>query len=355
MVGHREKRCSNASPRGIESDRPAIRFTRVTQLAMKVGRGRLMVHPPQGGRSRRQPRRCSARSVWRILAGSEQRASKGVRVRGPEVRRWETTLRPHRDGSNTEANLLLHGHVASPHGSGMTTPSPPWPAGGFPTARSAACDEDAGAERSEALSPFGFGRREQEDESGGVRTRISYTGMLAHRVRDASASGAIPRSKDLEGDQSPGRIGRKVAGNGGRRYGPIRGATPRRCCITRLRHARRRRQRQRRVDRGRAGSEHQGGNDRGDTKRLQVGGILRRVRNALRGRGFRVTGCTSTHRKVSQCGVPEPPGRRRETQRTPGSAAGCNKPANPSLASGQAPASATVRVGGVNRRDRAKR
>lgn len=33
--------------------------------------------------------------------------------------------------------------------------------------------------------------------------------MLAHRVRDASASGAISRPKDHEGDQSPGRIGRR--------------------------------------------------------------------------------------------------------------------------------------------------
>jgi len=39
-----------------------------------------------------------------------------------------------------------------------------------------------------------------------------------------------------------------------------------------------------------------------------------------------VTDCTST--RNGRCGVSEPPGRRRETQRTPGSAAGCNKPAN---------------------------
>lgn len=236
-----------------------------------------MVHPPQGGRSRRQPRRCSARSVWRIHAGSEQQASKGACVRGPERRRRETALRPHCDGSNAGANLLLRGHVASPHGSGTTNPSPPWPAGGSPTYRldRVRRRNRGGTERSSLT--LGLGRAEQDDESGSVRTRISFAGMLAHRVRDASASRAISGSKDLEGDQSPGRIGRRVAGNGGRRYGPIRGATPRRCCITRLRHARRRRQRLRRVDRGRAGSEHQGGNDRGDTTRLQVGGILRGV------------------------------------------------------------------------------
>ena len=96
MVEHREKRSSNASSRGIESDRLIINrpplagvITRVTQPDVKVGRGHLIVQLPQGGRSRRQPRRCSARSAWRILAGSERRASKGACVRGPEYRRWK--------------------------------------------------------------------------------------------------------------------------------------------------------------------------------------------------------------------------------------------------------------------------
>jgi hypothetical protein len=43
MVVHREKRCSNASSRGIESDRSTIQFTRATQLVQKVERGRLFV------------------------------------------------------------------------------------------------------------------------------------------------------------------------------------------------------------------------------------------------------------------------------------------------------------------------
>lgn len=69
---------------------------------------------------------------------------------------------------------------------------------------------------------------------GGGRAEVSNAGWLAHRVRDATTTGAIPSSKHLEGDQSPGRVGRAVTGNGGHRYGPIRGATPRRCCITGL-------------------------------------------------------------------------------------------------------------------------
>lgn len=138
-----------------------------------------------------------------------------------------------------------------------------------------ASDEEAGAERSEALSPLASARA--RDKSGGERTRISFAGMPAHSVRDASATGAIPRSKDLEGDQSPVRIGRMRAGNGGCRYGLICGATPRRWSIMKSRHVWRRRQRRRRVDRDCMGSEHQGGNGRGDTKRLRVGGTFRGV------------------------------------------------------------------------------
>jgi len=76
MVGPREKRSSNASSRGIKSDRFTIPFTRVTQPLLKVERGHLSVQPPQGGRSRWQPRSCSAKRSWRILAGSEHRRRK---------------------------------------------------------------------------------------------------------------------------------------------------------------------------------------------------------------------------------------------------------------------------------------
>lgn len=89
-----------------------------------------------------------------------------------------------------------------------------------------ASDEEAGAERSEALSlVISVTRRTR---AAACEQGARQSGMLAHRVRDASTAGAILWSKDLEGDQSPGRVGRTVAGNGGPRYGPIRGATPRR-------------------------------------------------------------------------------------------------------------------------------
>jgi len=81
MVGHREKRCSNASSRGIKSDRSTIRYTRVTQPVMQVERGR-QSRPAHAGRSarswERHPRRCAERRVWRILAGSEHRRRKAL-------------------------------------------------------------------------------------------------------------------------------------------------------------------------------------------------------------------------------------------------------------------------------------
>lgn len=82
-----------------------------------------------------------------------------------------------------------------------------------------------GTERSSLTRDFGHANttRAADGEQGALSS-----GMPAHRVRDASTAGAILRSKDLEGDQSPGRVGRTVAGNGGPRYGLIRGATPRR-------------------------------------------------------------------------------------------------------------------------------
>jgi len=189
-------------------------------------RGQLIVFLPQGGQSSRQPRRCAARRVWRILTGSEQRTSKGVRVRGPERRRCESALRCSHDGSNVEVHLLLRGRDERLKTSVAMNPSPPWPARGSPAER---LDRErrgsgGGTERSTLTRDLGRAMT----RAAGCERQSSQTGMPAHRVRDASTAGAIPWSKDLEGDQSPGRVGRTAAGNGGHRYGPIGGATPRR-------------------------------------------------------------------------------------------------------------------------------
>jgi hypothetical protein len=171
----------------------------------------------------RQPRRCAARRVWRILAGSEQRASKGARVRGPGHRRCAERCALRCPSSRSDAGRTHFFAVATNASktSVAMNPSPPWPAEGSPASR---LDRErrrsgGGTERSSLATC---------DGSGGMRARSSHTGMLAHGVRDASATGAIPRSKDLEEDQSPGRVGRKAAGNGGHRYGLNCGATPRR-------------------------------------------------------------------------------------------------------------------------------
>lgn len=93
MVEHREKRWSNASSRGIESDRSILWFTWVTQPMMKVERG-CTVCPA----SARMPVPAATSQMRRkaCLAdprGIRARTSKGVRVRGPGCRRCESTLR----------------------------------------------------------------------------------------------------------------------------------------------------------------------------------------------------------------------------------------------------------------------
>lgn len=204
MVVHREKRCSNASSRGIKSDRSTIQFARATQPVSKVGRGH---RSPKGDPW--QPRRCVARRVWRILTGSEHRRRKSPASEAPSVIGAQKTLKdiPSRRQkckretcfiAVTTARLTARTSRRTPRHHGRRRD--PQPKGWTVS------DEEAGAERSEALSPLASSQG--NDKSGGERKRISFAGMPAHSVRDASASGAIPRSKDLEGGQSPGRIGR---------------------------------------------------------------------------------------------------------------------------------------------------
>lgn len=228
MVEHREKRCPNASSRGIESDRSIIRFTRAYPVRVEGG-----TRPSARPSSARRPVQTATSQVLRKECLADPH---GIRATGVERRLRPRTrastagncpavlFRAVSNGSVEPASSRSRRNASRRHVA--TNPSPPWPAGGSPTESWIVSDEEAGAERSEALSPAGS--TSSPDESGGVRTRISYAGMLAHGVRDASTTGAIPRSKDLEGDQSPGRIGRRVAGNGGHWYVPICGATPRR-------------------------------------------------------------------------------------------------------------------------------
>jgi hypothetical protein len=104
-----------------------------------------------------------------------------------------------------------------------------------------------------------------------------------------------PREEDLEGEESPGRRGRTVPATELTRYGPVRGATPR--------------------------SRNPGKPGRnGRTASVAA------TRHGC-GRGVSFEGCARCGeillRPDSSSG-----GTRTETQRTPGSAAGCNKPAN---------------------------
>ena len=123
------------------------------------------------------------------------------------------------------------------------------------------------------------------------------TGRRVPRKR-CTAVRTLPRSKDLR-DSEPSVIGNSdEAGNGS--VGTA-------------------------DDRGR--SEVREGNGRGDTVRLREGGVLRGVREAVRGsrdRGDRHPDCQQWQYGRGR----SHPGRTVETHRTPGSAAGCNKPAS---------------------------
>lgn len=153
MVEHREKRWSNASSRGIESDRSILWFTPVTQPSLKVERGCTVC--PASARmpvpaATSQPRRKAGLADPR---GIRARTSKGVRVRGPGYRRCESTLRysfteqrcsmePASSRSRRTPQKRTSRRTPRPHGRREDPQPPGW----------TASDEEAGAERSEALS-----------------------------------------------------------------------------------------------------------------------------------------------------------------------------------------------------------
>jgi len=123
-------------------------------------------------------------------------------------------------------------------------------------------------------------------------------------------------------------------GNDGRGYKPIRGEKPRRWSVT---NARERTVRSVTVSSKRVDAawerEHQGGNERGDTPRLQVGNPSRGMSNVARKPSM---ACSAAYRpeQSGRCGVPkntQGEAKAAETRRTPGSVAGCNKPASPAV------------------------
>lgn len=157
MVVRREKRRSNASSRGIKSDRSTIQFTRVTQPVSKVGRG---WRAPQGVGW--QPRGCIARCARRILAGSEHRRRKAPASEAPSVKgaskRRRALLPANSNGCVKPASSRSRGRKTSRrtprHHGRRRDPQPKgW----------TASDEEAGAERSEALSPLASSQPERQE------------------------------------------------------------------------------------------------------------------------------------------------------------------------------------------------
>ena len=213
MVEHREKRCSNASSRGIKSDRSTIQFSRVTQPVSKVGRGRQPAHLG-GCRSarRRQTGGNLAGASQDVPGGPSRDPSTGVERRlGPRPRASKAPQNAQRCSFTTAAmsawNLLHRGCNPRLTAEVAANPSPPWPAEGSPTER---LDRErrrsgGGTERSSFTSGL---EPERSTRAAANEQGFRFAGMPAHSVRDASTSGAIPRSKDLEGGQSPVRIGR---------------------------------------------------------------------------------------------------------------------------------------------------
>lgn len=187
MVVHREKRWSNASSRGIKSDRSTIQFKRATQPVSKVGRG---LQPSQEGQGN--------------LAGASQDVPGGS-SRDPSTD-VERRLRPRprvstapqkcprtflHDGSNVSVEPASsrsrgrktsrrtprhHGRRRDPQPKGWTV-----------------SDEEAGAERSEALSLLA------SSQNGTTRAAANEQGFRSLGCRRTACAKHPPR------EQSRGR------------------------------------------------------------------------------------------------------------------------------------------------------
>jgi hypothetical protein len=110
--------------------------------------------------------------------------------------------------------------------------------------------------------------------------RVSYSGKSAAQRREA---GNRRDGKDLEGEQSPGRIGRRIAGNGDPDVTDLSMEQRLEVDDSGARASRFESGNGSESIRGDAREERHGGNDRGDTERLSIGKILRGVRNAPSG------------------------------------------------------------------------
>lgn len=147
-----------------------------TRPDVKVGRGHLIVQPPQGGRSRRQPRSCSARSDWRILAGSEQQAWKHACVRGPGCRRWKHPAVPLQRNSNVALEPASSRSRRLPHRRRRDEPLAPMAGERIPN-RQVGLRATKKRGRNGAKSPSHArlgGCPKGRIDDGGERTKISY-------------------------------------------------------------------------------------------------------------------------------------------------------------------------------------
>ena len=251
----------------------------------------IYVHPPQGGRSGRQPRRCSAKRSERILAGSEHRCRKAPASEVPAASR------------SRRASRLA-----------ATNPSPPWPARGSPTGRLAACVE---ASRRNGAKLVHSSVSAEGTKSGRGRTRISF-------AIEGPRRGPKPREGRPEmrwKRRVPVRT--RLRSNASKvmpHAVPTRTSTP----ATETTH--RSRLRGKRTPRRQRSWRHDTAADGGNPpKGMNRAAGKRRSRDRLHtDQKWPVWGVGATRES-------------KETQRTPGSAAGCNKPVNPAPAMAQSP------------------
>jgi hypothetical protein len=207
----------------------------------------------------------------------------------------------------------------------VTNLPPPWPARGFPAPKLAACEGEAQAERSEALSPIGFGRRERQEQR---RTNKDFVrrddgAPSARRIRRGSnpvVEGPRRGTKPREG-RPEARWKRRV---------PVR--THLRSNASKVEHhgvtTRTSAPATVTTDRSRLRGKRTPGRQRSWRHETAAGGgnLPRGMKRAAGKRHSRDHLHTDQKRPVWGDGSTR---LTKETQRTPGSAAGCNKPANP--------------------------
>jgi hypothetical protein len=340
MVEHREKRCSNASSRGIESDRSIIRFTRAYPVRAEGG-----TRPSASPSSARRPVQTATSQVLRKECLADPH---GIRATGVERR-----PRP-RTRASTAGNcsaVLFYGvsnGIVEPASSRSrrnasrrhvaTNPSPPWPAGGSPTER---LDRErrrsgGGTERSSLpcwldQQPGRERQRTNKDlvrwDAGARRARRIHHG--SNPAVEGPRRGPKPREDRPEGRWKRRSLVRTHLRSNASKVMhhavPTRASTPATVATSRSRLRGKRtsrRQRSWRHDTAAGGGNSPKGMNRAARTRLSRDRL-----HTDHPQGWPVWGVGTTRMT-------------RETQRTPGSAAGCNKPASPASAMTQSPARA---------------